>query len=378
MELSIKSGKLNITESSIDPAFNSIESLIGFASRQNEKRGFLFVSKVLGKHIPVKPSVMRSTYDLIAEKVQVIDGSTLFIGMAETATGLGGGVADSYARMHPETRVAYQHTTRHFLNAKETLRISEAHSHAVSHILYEPLPDVAPVYQAAEHLVVVDDEISTGNTLLNLVQESLTKIRPFSKVTVVALVSWLDSEKHERFLKLMSDYCIEHGVEMPEFDFVSLFEGKFEFYPNEDFKVSLPRDVDKQICMKPCLNDAGRQGCHMPMQLTGVEKDSIQKIINQANGQKISIIGTGEHLFVPFLIAEAIERQGNNVVFQSTTRSPVIVDGTTIVNAREIPISRDSGIYRHYIYNHSENLKNFVMIEHQSLADDYKQVGVAV
>lgn len=378
MELSIKSGKLSITQSSIDPAFDSVENLIGFASRQNEKRGFLFVSKVLGKHIPVKPSVMRSTYDLIANKIQVINGSTVFIGMAETATGLGGGVADSYARMNPETRVVYQHTTRHYLEANETLRISEAHSHAVSHILYEPLPHVMPVFQTAEHLVVVDDEISTGNTLLNLIQESLTKIRPFSKVTVVALVSWLDNDKRDRFLKLMSDYCIEHGVMMPEFDFVSLFEGKFEFYPHEDFKVSLPKDVDKKICMKPCLDHAGRQGCHMPMELTSEEKQSIKKIIDQAGDQQIAIIGTGEHLFVPFLMAEEIEKLGSSVLFQSTTRSPVIVDGTTITNACEIPIERECGIYRHYIYNHSEKHKNFVIVEHDSLANDYKAVGVAV
>ena len=32
-----------------------LTELCGFASRQNPKRAFLFVSKVLGKHIPVKP-----------------------------------------------------------------------------------------------------------------------------------------------------------------------------------------------------------------------------------------------------------------------------------------------------------------------------------
>ncbi len=29
-----------------------LEALLDFASRQNPKRGFLFVSKVLGRHIP--------------------------------------------------------------------------------------------------------------------------------------------------------------------------------------------------------------------------------------------------------------------------------------------------------------------------------------
>lgn len=378
MELSIKSGTLTISPTSIDPAFSTIESLIGFASRQNEKRGFLFVSKVLGKHIPVKPSVMRATYDLVAEKINVIDGSTLFIGMAETATGLGGGVADSYARMNSGTEVVYQHTTRHFLDAEETLRISEAHSHAVSHILYEPLPDLKPVYQRAEHLVVVDDEISTGNTLINLIEASLTHIRSFRKVTVVALVSWLDSAKRERFLTLMSDYCAEQGIAMPEFEFVSLFEGKFEFVPDQHFKAQLPHDVDKEICKKPCLDTVGRQGCRMPMELQPSDESLVEAIYDQAEGDEIAIIGTGEHLFLPFLVAEQIEQQGGQVVFQSTTRSPVIVDGKTIANASEITIDRDGQAYRHYIYNHSRDRRNFVVVETPENAAEYQDIGVAV
>ncbi|WP_230285751.1 phosphoribosyltransferase domain-containing protein, partial [Deinococcus sp. 23YEL01] len=43
-----------------------LDDLLGFAVRRNPKRGFLFVSRVLGKHIPVRPSVAASTHAALA------------------------------------------------------------------------------------------------------------------------------------------------------------------------------------------------------------------------------------------------------------------------------------------------------------------------
>ena len=46
-----------------------LDTLLGFAARANAKRGFLFLSKVLGKHWPVKPSVMQSVHARMAANV---------------------------------------------------------------------------------------------------------------------------------------------------------------------------------------------------------------------------------------------------------------------------------------------------------------------
>ena len=67
-EIKLQSGLLQIA---YEPNNNpSLESLLEFATRANPKRGFLFVSRVLGKHIPCKPSSMRRIYDLLAEEIQ--------------------------------------------------------------------------------------------------------------------------------------------------------------------------------------------------------------------------------------------------------------------------------------------------------------------
>lgn len=73
----------------------ALDDLFDVAERRNPKRAFLFVSKVLGRHIPVKPSVMRAVYQQLAALFPACDqGPVLFIGMAETAVGFGAGVFD--------------------------------------------------------------------------------------------------------------------------------------------------------------------------------------------------------------------------------------------------------------------------------------------
>jgi len=54
----------------------------------------LFVSKVLGKHWPVRPTVMREIHARLATQIANLPGPLLVIGMAETATALGRGVAE--------------------------------------------------------------------------------------------------------------------------------------------------------------------------------------------------------------------------------------------------------------------------------------------
>ncbi|MFX8055526.1 phosphoribosyltransferase domain-containing protein, partial [Acinetobacter baumannii] len=67
IEIELQRGKLYL-----QPDKNSCwqwQDLLGFAERVNPKRAFLFVSKVLGRHIPVSPDVMRHAFTDLAELV---------------------------------------------------------------------------------------------------------------------------------------------------------------------------------------------------------------------------------------------------------------------------------------------------------------------
>ena len=86
MNLSLPTGTLELDIS--DSAW-PIDQVLGFAARDNAKRGFLFLSKVLGKHWPVTPSLMREVHENLAAGVPAPHGPVVFIAMAETAIGLG-------------------------------------------------------------------------------------------------------------------------------------------------------------------------------------------------------------------------------------------------------------------------------------------------
>ena len=87
LEARLTTGTISVE---IDRASFPPEDLFGFAERCNPKRSFLFVSKVLGRHIPVRPSAMNAAYDDLAAQIpDDLPGPILFTGMAETAIGMG-------------------------------------------------------------------------------------------------------------------------------------------------------------------------------------------------------------------------------------------------------------------------------------------------
>lgn len=306
-----------------------LEELLDFASRENQKRGYLFVSKVLGKHIPVKPSVMRSLYRELSQQCGAGLPSYV-VGMAETATGLGAGVADSLSRLENQGSVIYQHTTRHKLDSEIWLTINESHSHAVDHILYQPADELHADVLSAKRLILVDDEISTGRTLFLLAEKLLAELRGIEELVIVSIVSWLDAEKKERF-----------NVLPVKTRFVNLVEGMFTYSPNHSFLPTLPDNVDKDICKDPSRADLGRRGIKLPY------RNSLP-VPQQFDDGRWVVVGAGEHLFLPFLIAEKMEELGGDVLFQSTTRSPIL-PGDAIKN--KITFNDDGKEVVNFIYN---------------------------
>ncbi|WP_342122320.1 phosphoribosyltransferase domain-containing protein, partial [Proteus mirabilis] len=83
-----------------------------------------------GRHIPVSPKKMRETYQQMAKQIpQSLEGPILFIGMAETAVGLGAGIFDEVRDRYPQA--LYLTSTRHPSADSELFgKFKENHSHA--------------------------------------------------------------------------------------------------------------------------------------------------------------------------------------------------------------------------------------------------------
>jgi hypothetical protein len=283
----LKTGTLEFEDS---PKLNS---LVSFGSRMNRKRRFLFVSKVLGKHLPTKPSVMKKNFREMKEKVlEEIDTSkkTLFIGFAETATALGQGV---FEELFLENSF-YIHTTRYQTSKEKLLEFREEHSHAPSHILYKP-----DFPLDCENIVLVDDEVSTGKTTLNIVKE-LKTIFPNANYFSISMLDWSEVKSDVKFL--------------------SLHSGKFEFTSKE---FEIPKVISENPKAKNLVfKNFGRFGVSKKLDL-----DFSFLNLQELTGKRVLVLGTSEFMYPPYLLAKYLEERSVDVYFQATTRSPVNVDG---------------------------------------------------
>ncbi|QKW10707.1 phosphoribosyltransferase domain-containing protein [Streptomyces sp. NA04227] len=192
----------------------TLKDLLGLALRRNPKRAHLLVSGVLGKHVPQLPSLVRQSGLDLGQRVRALLGPeqcarAVVLGYAETATGLGHCVADGLAT------APYLHSTRRPVPGVERAGgFEESHSHATSHLL---LPEDPKLLAADGPLVLVDDEFSTGNTVLNTIR-ALHARYPREHYVVVALVDMRGPEDRLR----LAEFAREVGARV---DLVALAHG---------------------------------------------------------------------------------------------------------------------------------------------------------
>lgn len=321
-----------LLEVNVDDAVLPPSELFSFAERRNPKRAFLFVSKVLGRHIPVCPSIMSASFESLAAEIPAdLPGPVLVVGMAETAVGLGAGVHRALGATRPDT--VYLVSTRHPLGTELFARFEEEHSHASAHLIHLPVePEVRDMMLQARSLVLVDDEASTGKTFVNLhralVDAGLTNIE---RVVTCVLTDW-------------SAGAVEKAIGESATS-VSLMQGSYRFH--EDPCAPLPDMPDVGAVsagewrLSP-LNDWGRLG------VRNVE-DTLAPDLQVVPGEKIIVIGTGEFVWRPFLLAERLERAGADVRFGATTRSPIAL-GHAIEHVLSFPDNYGLGI-PNFLYN---------------------------
>jgi hypothetical protein len=312
----------------VERADRPLADLCGFASRRSRKRGFVFVSKVLGKHYPVRPRVMADVHGRLAAKLAGLPGPALVIGMAETATGLGQGVYEHLSR--PDS--LFIQTTRYRLNRPLALGFEEPHSHAPDHLLY--VPTDADLFHSAKSLVLIDDELSTGRTLANLAT-AYRRLNPgLAEVHIVSLTDWLADDRRA---------AVIDRIGLPT-HFHSLLSGTFTFVDDPTFDpgpvASAVGGGDLKDHILPA--DSARVGVRGPCSV-GVPALDLRAT------DRVLVLGSGEFAHRPYLLARDLETRGFDVHFQTTTRSPLLV-GDALMSAIETVDNYGDGI-PNYVYN---------------------------
>ncbi|WP_038170726.1 phosphoribosyltransferase [Tomitella biformata] len=348
-----------------------LQSMLGMALRRNPRRAQLLVSTVLGKHVPTDPRTVYASGlllgafaldALLGEQTQIdpdllnraIAGDSaavedlltacgrhrreragqapddaIVIGYAETATGLGHAVADACG-------LDYVHSTRrHSTTVPPAGGFEEEHSHATGHLL---LPADPGLLTRPGPVVFVDDELSTGTTVLNTI-EVLHRIEPRERYLVAALVDLRSAADHERMAALASRLGARIEV-------VALARGELRIAgdaidrarPLLDLERDRPGDpatasVSAVAAAWPAgTRDGGRHGftaadrARIRPAASATATQIAARIPERTVGARVLVLGHEELMHAPLLIALALgqARPELAVRYSTTTRSPVL------------------------------------------------------
>ena len=346
------------------------DPLYALAERENPLRRFLFVSRVLGKHLPIAPGVGRLSGVALAllasddpragDALEALDavarssvtgtvpdaevhraveemlqecaerpperlgrGLVAVLGFAETATALGHAVAEALDADW------VGHTTRRALEGVEpALDFTEDHSHAPDQWLYALPPGDGP-------LVLVDDELSTGRTACNLIA-ALQRAQPRERYVVLALIDRLGPEEHAEVARRAAE--IGTTIEI-----LSLRSCRDAVLPDPEAPpVGAPPLPDDGAAADEVVVVAGGNTGRL-----GLDRGSRAALRRHAertaerHGPADAVLGSGEFMWFAMLVADELKAP-----FWSTTRSPIRIGdapGYPIRAGITFPLPEDPG-----------------------------------
>lgn len=294
--------------------------------KNNTKRDFLFVNKYQGKHVPVRADnvfkAVKSLYDLAYVKLKD-KKNILCIGFAETATAIGELFYD-YA-LDEETGLnvsGFVTTTREKVMNDDVLYFDEAHSHAVSQRLYYNTNIVV------DTIVFIEDEISTGNTILNCV-DKLSKIYPATSYYVVSFCNWQTLNNKIEFSKKNIKAISLYQGELHNLDYkLQVDECKLKDYKN----LIVDRNLSTQFKYQTVREVITTEGMRFNNLLAKELATYIGKTYDLTGDDFIEVVGTEEFMGLPLKVANILYNSGYRCFFHATTRSPITVATDTIIS----------------------------------------------
>lgn len=171
------------------------EQVLKIAKRyKNNKRKYLLVDPFQAKHIPVSPKTALELMDTLGKAVrEKYPEAFPVIGFAETATAIASVIAENLKDC------VYVQTTREDIeNGGEFLEFEELHSHAVEQRLC--IKNIVGAILDSPQIIFVDDEISTGNTLLNIVSCLRGRYPEISdkKIVIASVIDRVSDENRKK------------------------------------------------------------------------------------------------------------------------------------------------------------------------------------
>lgn len=295
------------------------ETTLRVAKRyRNAKRAYLLVNPLQAKHMPVSPTEALTMMRTLGEGLrQEFPRARLVLGFAETATALGAAVA---SRLGPDC--AFLTTTREAGEGPGWVRFLEEHSHAAEQKLWGG--DLDALLQETDTVLFVDDEISTGKTLRNMVAQLTRRWPALGEKTLVAasLLNRVTPEQEEALADAgITCRCL---VRLPQEDHTAQVA---------DWTVTeAPPAVPQNLSFRQeILPGEGLLDPRKTLRI-GAYDSSCQAVaeamLSHTLGPvetlgKTLVLGTEECMYPALRLGEGLERLGAEVCCHATTRSPI-------------------------------------------------------
>lgn len=294
------------------------KDLIKIAKRENNnKRKYLVVNCLQAKHIPAMPDKTFVLFDKLAKILadRYKDERVLVIGFAETATAIGARVAVNMSCM-------YMQTTREDIQGVEYLYFTESHSHAQEQKLIKT--DIDKVAIDIDRIIFVEDEVTTGNTIMKIINIIKDTYGQEIKFTVASLINGMDKNAlivykennidvhyivktdNSKYTEIAERFC-NNGKYITNFDKIILSEVK-KF--NINGYINTRRLVDG--------TDYNRACDRLWIQ--------ISEFVQLSKHQSVLVLGTEEFMYPAIYVAYKFKSEGYDARSHSSTRSPIMVN----------------------------------------------------
>lgn len=286
----------------------------------NTKRNYLVLNEAQCKHVPCSPTKALEMFAELGDKVRAAINrngyadaldKVLIIGFAETATAIGHHIA-------LQLGCSYVHTTREKpKEGFEYYEFDETHSHAVSQRLISLNSMLSK--KDFRLIILVEDEITTGSTMLHLI-DKITDMDITAKFVVASLLNGMSAEQRQTFKDFEID--MEYLAQIDNSNFSAIAD-------------SIPADGEAYEVLSASTYrghiDIGyslinhRYDCDTTRDRELLDKLADATIEACSLGEKVLCLGTEEFMYPAIYVGSKLEEQGLMVKSHSTTRSPIAV-----------------------------------------------------
>lgn len=301
----------------------------------NTKRNYLVLNEAQCKHVPSKPARALKMFDDLAELVKDYKNEQrlLVVGFAETATAIGVEVAI-------QLNCDYVNTTRESFEA-EFFNFTESHSHATE----QKLIKVDLNYY--NHILFVEDEVTTGNTILNIIRK-LSEVNKNIKFSVASILNGMSKENFDKYEELGID--VHYLVKLDNSGFADEAD---KYQLNGDIYDMHNTEADTKMYFKLAntrkVTDTAKYNKDLEEICSNLAcKDGVETVL---------VLGTEECMYPAIKIGAYLEGLGFDVRSHSTTRSPI-----GVVSSSAYPLYTQlclSSVYNQNRDTYLYNLRNY-------------------